>query len=296
MNSQKFTAEPQKTQRKRRGVLKKSLRFLCVLCGSAVNFLLPLECVATDLAPWHPKIFEFQPSVEVRSQHSRSIASDHGTFLKPLHANFINCSLAFPYYNWCGELELLSAASHRKHFDSATVTARYQLSNDVPGESFFSSVAGLSITSATRNALYDLSSFHHGKFETLLHLSVGKEMDDNQFWDSRIWGALGFGIADVGSPWAYFKLCAEKNYSDRSIFSIFLDGLYGFGKNALSKHKKFHGFGSIQHRSIDFCSSYSCLFEDGQKLSLGCRYRVYARNFPDHAISVFLTFLYPFGL
>lgn len=261
-----------------------------------LSIFLPIEGVAMDLAPWYPRLFEFQPSIEVFSQHSRSIASDHGTFLKPLHANFVNCSVAFPYYNWCGELELLSAVSKPRHFDNTSVTARYQLSNDVSGESFLSSVAALSVTSATRNALHDLSSFHHGRFEAIVHLSLGKEMDDNQFWSSRFWGTLGVGAADVGSPWIHFKLCAEKNYSDRSILSIFLESLYGFGGNALSKHKKFHGYGPIRHRSIDFCAFYSYILDGGQKLSLGCRYRVYARNFPDHAASISLTFLSPFAL
>lgn len=249
-----------------------------------------------DLAPWYPRLFEVQPKIEVLSQHSRSIASDHGTFLKPLHANFLNCSLAYPYYNWYGELELIWADSKHRHYDNTTVTGRYQLTNDVSGESFLSSVASFSVTSATRNALYDLSSFHHGKFEAIAHLSAGKEFDDNQFWNSRIWGTLGIGTADVGSPWIHLKLCAEKNFSDHSILSFFLESLYGFGGNALSKHKKFHGYGSIRHRSIDFGALYSHILDGGQKLSLGCRYRAYARNFPEHAASISFSFLSPFAL
>lgn len=249
-----------------------------------------------DLAPWYPRLFELQPSVEVLSQHSRSIASDHGTYLKPLHANFLDFSLAYPYYNWYGQIELLLADSKGRHFDNTTITMRYQLTDDVSGESYFSSIAGLSATSSTRNALNDLSSFHHGKFEVIAHISVGKELDDGQFWSSRFWGTLGIGTADVGSPWIHCTLNAEKNYRDHSTFSFFIESLYGFGGNALSKHQKFHGYGPIRHRSIDICALYSYILDGGQKLSLGCRYRVYARNFPEHAASISLTFLSPFGL
>ncbi len=249
-----------------------------------------------ELAPWYPRLFEFQPKIEVLSQHSRSIASDHGTFLKPLHANYLNFGIGYPYYNWYGELELIMADSKHRYYDNTIVTGRYQLTNDVSGESFLSSVAALSVTASTRNALYDLNSFHHGKFEAIAHLSAGKEFVDNQFWCYRIWGTLGIGAADVGSPWMHLKFSLENNFRDRSILGFFVESFYGLGGNALSKHKKFHGYGSIRHRSIDFGAFYSYIFDGGQKLSFGGRYRAYARNFPEHAASISLIFLSPFAL
>lgn len=266
-----------------------------------MNFLLlglPALCSATELSPWYPPIFQVQPSITFLTQHSTSIASSHGDFHRCLDANFLHGSLSGAYYDWYGELEVLLAQdTHRNFgFDSATGTIRYLLSDDVPGESFFSSVVGISIRSATRPALEDLSSFHHGKFEGMLHLSLGKEFSSDQNWNTRFSGILGLGVSDVGSPWIYGRLGAEKYYCLNQQMGIFLDGLYGFGGNALSRKENFHGYGPIKHRSIDLCAEYSYLFEYGAKATLGASYRLYAYNFPKQAYSISVSFLYPFGL
>lgn len=265
---------------------------------SFLLLFLPFFCAATELAPWYPPIYQVQPCITLLTQHSRSVASSHGDFEQPLHANFLHGSLSGAYYDWYGELEVLLAQEPQRHcgFDSAAGTIRYLLSDDVPGDSFFSSVVALSIKSASRRALYDLSSFHHGLLEGVLHLALGKEFSTGQYWSSRFSAVIGLGTADVGSPWIYSRLGAEMQQSVNQQLGLFLEGLFGLGGEALSRRRDFHGYGPIAHRSIDLCAGYSYLFAYGSKATLGASYRLYARNFPQQAYSFSISFLYPFGL
>jgi hypothetical protein len=252
---------------------------------------------AVDLAPWYPREFEFQPELDIRTQHSNDISSTHGDSHHPLHANFLTGSLGVPYYKWYGQVEVCLAESTQRYFgsDHATVTLRYQLSDDVADASPVSAVISFSGSTVTKRALYDLSSFHHGKFEGIAQIAVGKEFSSDQFWSSRFWGVFGLGSADVGSPWFHVKLCAEKNYCDLHRLSLFADCLLGMGGNSLSR-KHFHGYGSIAHRSIDLWVTYRHDFDCGLNATIGGSYRVYAYNFPKDAYSLSLSFLYPFGL
>ncbi len=264
------------------------------------SFLLGFSILsyATEFSPWYPNIFEVQPMIEILSLHSSQVASNHGNFHRHLNATFLRGSMSLAYYDWYGEGEVLLANDTHRDFgyDSCIGTFRYLITNDVPGDSFLSSTAGLSIISASRRALDDLSSFHHGKFEGLIHFSLGKEFSHDQDWDFRLWGTLGLGVADVGSPWGYCKLCAEKKYALNQQLAMFLNGLWGFGGDALSRKKHFHGYGPIAHRSLDVTTTYSYLFEEGLQATLKGSYRLYAHNFPKQAYSVSISLLYPFGL
>jgi len=263
--------------------------FFCVI--------FPLCSSAVELAPWYPRVFEVQPELGVRSQFSRKIASDHRNCHHSLHATFVNGSIAIPYYQWYGQVELEFADSSHRTFgvDHATMALCYQVLDDVSGVFPVSLVLSGSLSTATRAALNDLSSFHHGKFEGIVHIAVGKEFSSDQFWCSRFWGAVGLGVADVGSPWFHTKLCAEKNFCNQQRWSVFADGLFGIGDRTLS-YQHFHGYGPIAHRSVDLWMTYRREFDCGLRATIGGSYRVYAHNFPKQAISGLISFLYPFGL
>lgn len=253
---------------------------------------------AINLEPWYPRMFEIHPFLTGITQHSSSVQSPHGNFDHDLRANFLNCGAYVAYYDWSGELDLsLSESSLRSFgFDCFTCTGRYQIWDDVALVDPVSVVASVSLTAASRNALYDPSTFHHGKFESIVHVSVGKEIPYEQFWLSHFWGAIGLGTADVGSPWWHFYLCAEKNALDKHRWLVFIDSLIGCGGESLARNKPFHGYGPIAHRSVDLGIDYRYSFECGLKASLGYSYRLYARNFPKNTNSFSFTLLYPFGL
>lgn len=251
-----------------------------------------------ELAPWYSRMFEIHPFITGLTQYSSSVQSSHGDFDRNLHANFLNGGVHVAAYNWAGEIDLSLAESSKRNFgfDSITFTGRYQIWDDVALIDPVSVVATLSFSSASRTAVNDIASFHHGKFKTIAHISVGKEFPCQQFWLSRFWSAVGAGFADVGSPWWHFYLCAEKNIFDRHRWMIFMESLVGCGSKSLSRKKSFHGYGPIAHRSVDFGINYRFSLECGLKVSLEYSYRVYAQNFPKNTNSAALSLLYPFGL
>lgn len=256
-----------------------------------------MACFAINLAPWYPRVFEFQSQEAVRLQFSRSVASSRGDFHRSLSATFVEGSLGVPYYQWYGEVGLGLAGSSDRKFgvDQGTICLRYQLLDDVSDVYPVSAVLSTSLSTVTKAALNDLSSFHHGKFEGTIQLAVGKELSYNQFWSSRFWGVFGVGIADVGSPWLHLKLCAEKNFCDQHRWSIYVEGLFGMGGNALSC-RHFNGYGPIAHGSVDLWVMYRRDFDCGFYATIGGNYRVYAYNFPKNAVSGLISVLYPFAL
>lgn len=253
---------------------------------------------AVNLEPWYPRTYEINPFVTGITQLSTCVQSPHGNFERGLHANYLNCGVYAAAYEFGAELDLSLAESSIRSFgfDSFSCTGRYQLWDDVALVDPVSVIASISLKAATQTALNDIASFHHGKFETMMHVSVGKEFPCAQFWLSRFWGAVGLGIADVGSPWWHFYLCAEKNAFDKHKWKIFIDSLIGCGGESLSHCKKFHGYGPIAHRSVDLGVEYSYSFDFGLNASLGYFYRIYAQNFPKNTNSIAVTLLYPFGL
>lgn len=253
--------------------------------------------MAAVLAPWYPRMFEIQPEIEWSSQHSNGAACGHKNRAKSLNANFFQASAAAAVFDYAAEIDLRLAESTYRNFgyDSLTISGRYLLADDVSGASPFSAIATLSVSSAARTAVRDLTSFHHGKLEGILHLSVGKESACGQFWTSRYWGTVGLGMADVGSPWLHARLCAEINHMDRHSGLIFVDGLVGFGQKDLSLHH-FKGYGPIAHRSLDVGLNYKYAFEMGLNVDIGYSYRLVARNFPKHTNNFYLALGYPFGL
>lgn len=253
---------------------------------------------AINLEPWYPRIFEINPYATLLTQLSSAVQSPHGDFDRGLHANFFNSGAYAAYYDWGGELDVSFAESSERcfGFDSCGCTVRYLIWDDVALVDPLSVVASLSLRAVGKTALNDLSTFHHGRNEAVAHISAGKEVPFKQFWFSRFWGTVGFGIADAGSPWWHFHLSGERNACDKQRWRLFVDSLIGCGGRSLRCGKPFHGYGSISHRSVDVGADYRYTFESDLQATLSYCYRVYSRNFPKNTNSISLSFLYPFGL
>jgi hypothetical protein len=90
-------------------------------------------------------------------------------------------------------------------------------------------------------------------------------------------------------------LSYEKRVLEKHELKVFMDTLWGLGhKNLDLSH--FHGYGQIQHQSIDLGLRYSYLLEYFGSASLEYSYRVHSRNFPLHAHRVMAQLFFTFGL
>lgn len=257
-----------------------------------------VEAWSLELAPWYPEMFEIHPFVRGLTQHSSCVDSPKGDFDRHLHANYLEGGVYAAAFDWAGELNVLFGESSYRSFgfDRCMVTGRYQIWDDVALVDPVSIIASFSLSSASRIAVDDIASFHHGKCEAMAHISIGKEFPCAQFWLSRFWSAVGIGIADVGSPWWHLHFCAEKNVLDTQRWRIFMDSLVGCGGQSLFCTESFHGYGPIAHRSIDLGIDYRYSFECGVDASLIYSYRIYSQNFPKDTSSLSVFFVYPFGL
>lgn len=266
-------------------------------CLSAF-ILLPLAVFATDLKPWLDNFGELQFHGNYLLQTFHNVDVPGGPSRYNSYDKFYNFSIGGTVYNYKAEFESNFADTRHHSFglDNLRLTGNYLFLNDVTAESPVSLMAGLTVTQALRISLNDIGSFHHGLIETEAHISVGKEMVCWQFWTSRAWAVFGIGVADVGSPWLRFDFAWEKNFWDLQRIKAYVNTLWGLGHHSLHLNRPFHGYGDIQHQSVDIGLSYFYRFYFGGEVSLDYSYRVHARNFPKNVNMYKLCFDYPFGL
>jgi hypothetical protein len=257
----------------------------------------PTLLLGTDLRPWYPRYAELQPYILYRLQQFNRVSAKGHDFKRASLDHFLHFSLSGSIEPISVEIETAFANTRHQTFNFSDVrfTGRYQWLSDTVGDSA-SLVTGMTFTQSNKISRHDLSQFYHGGIQAEAHAALGKEWSCEQFWTSRIWGVLGLGFADLGSPWLRGDISWEINDWDRHSLGLFIHTLWGLGTHNLHHHKHFHGYGPIRHRSIDVGIEYNHTFEWGGIISLGYARRVFAHNFPQQANLGFFRFNYPFGL
>ena len=260
---------------------------LTLLTVSTITF-------ATERMPW----FERDLIIPLRASYIYQtypyVQASHGHFGHEAHDSFLPLSASIAYQDINAELELVFADTRRQHttLDCIRLTGLYRIWNDIIGDPL-SVVAGVTLTKAFSHSVKDPSSFHHGRIEAEFLVSAGRETSVEALWSTRWWGVLGLGIADHGSPWIRGELAWEKNWCDQQQLRLFVNTLWGLGRDNLHPCHHFHGYGPLNHQSIDLGARYSYVFESGLTLSAGFTRRIYARNFPVRANIVTLSLMYP---
>lgn len=213
-----------------------------------------------------------------------------------IRRSFLNISLSNSLPNFGLEIEATEARTRVQKgvIDQLKMTARYVWQDDIAGDPL-SITTGLSFIQAFRSSVKDISSFHHGQEEGELFLSLGKEISQQFTWSSRWWSILGLGIANKGSPWIRFNLAYEKRLWDKHELKLFLHSLWGLGHKRLHI-SHFHGYGSIQHQSVEIGLRYTHLLDYFGSASLEYSYCFYAHHFPVYAHRLCAQLFYTFGL
>lgn len=256
------------------------------------------------MKPWLDKTFEFQPQGSCFLQTYDKVDGSHGHSHRHATDCFYGLAVGLPIYYpgdfvFQGDIQLETTFANTRHrsfgLDNVKLTARYLFMDDI-SEDPVSVMFGVTGIQALRQALNDLGSFHHGLIEGEVHVSIGKECSDMEFWASRWWTVLAIGQADVGSPWLRVNAVWEKNLCNQHHFKLFMNTLWGLGNRSLHLNRHFHGYGSIRHQSVDIGFHYGYWFEYGVELSVEYTRRVYAKNFPENVNIFQVAFSYPFGL
>lgn len=266
-------------------------------CLAIIFFLLQIKNgEATHYLPWLGTSLEFdwQTSLLYQSYHSLS-SGNHGVKY-PSNDFFLQTSLSNSYDVYGIELEAVAARTRRQRgdVDHLRLTGRYVVQDDVAGDPY-SLTVGLGLIQAFQYSVKDVSSFHHGRGEAELFISIGKEFPLETSWYSRWWAIGGIGGAERGSCWLRFDLAYEGRWRERHEVRVFMNSLWGLGNQDLCRHH-FHGYGSIRHQSIDIGCRYTYLLDYFGNVSFCYSYRPYAYNFPAYAHHLWVEIAYTFGL
>jgi hypothetical protein len=256
-----------------------------------------IDIHATVFQPWLGNYLEFEWSTTAKYQHYDKLSKGANSQKYNSTAYFLQTSLSNAI-NPQFSVELETVFAHTKKqkntIDHFKATGRYVWLDDIRGD-FLTVTTGLSLIKAFRHSLKDVSSFHHGLGEAELFLSLGKEFSIGTNWDSRWWALTGIGIAEKGSPWLRFIAAYEKRWDKVHEFAGTLCSLWGLGHHSLKLYH-FRGYGPIQHQSVDLSLRYTYLIQYVGHLSVEYTYRIHGRNFPISLHSLWVHFLYTFGL
>lgn len=265
------------------------LLFFCVAKGEAIEL---------QYQPWLGPYLEFEFRSSLLLQHYQDVAST--SKLRHYSSNdlFLDFSLnnsIDPRFSLGVEATLAKTREQDACVDNLRVHGRYALLDDVAGEDMAVTVGAI-FTYAFENSLKDMSSFHHARGETEVYLSVGQECSGDYAWFSRWWVVTGIGTGmERGSPWLRANAEYESRLCGPHEWGMFVRSLWGLGHRRLCPHD-FHGYGPVQHQSIDVGLRYTYLIEFFGNLSAEYSYRPYARNFPAHTHRFLISLLYTFGL
>ena len=258
---------------------------------------LPASLFCIELNPWFGELFELETRFTYTLQQFNSVNTTCSKSDYSSYDSFYQLGAELPVLDYDVQLEAtaFNTRRHSLNLDDLSLTARYKLMNDIVGDPV-TLTSGITFTKVFKPGRRDIASFHHGGFESELHLAAGQENSWREFWTSRWWALIGIGMADVGDPWIRANMAWENNWCNQHRAGIFLYSLWGLGPRRLSLERPFHGYGRIHHQSIDLGFRYEYLFEYFGQLRMEYARRLYARNCP-RGVNIFMfSLLYPFGL
>ena len=265
--------------------------FLSLIC-----IFLQTDIHATDLKPWFAKHLQVQGLVDYRYQTYSSLDAPQASKKYSSDDSFVDASLIFVRDPFSLQVEAQFADTRKRNFDwdHVGLTARYLILDDNIGDPFSLS-SGLTLSRAWREAVNDISSFHHGQNEAFFHLAIGRQKVLENEWICRAWSVLGLGTADRWTPWIVADAAYEWINPCSSLrYKLFVNTLWGCGNHKL-RVEDFGGYSKINHQSIDLGLGITKQFDYYGTLSFNYSYRVYAHNYPNRASNFVVSYNYPFG-
>jgi len=258
--------------------------------------IFPSLAMSIDYSPWLGEMLVFDWRNTLLYQNYSEIDSDN--HLKNDSANdlFLTTSLSTSVLDFGLQIEATQAFTHRQQgsLDNLGATLKYVYWDDVAGDPF-SITLGLSLIQAFRWSVHDISAFHHGKAESELFVSVGKETACLDEWTYRWSSTAALGLADVGSPWLRFNWEYEYKWPEEDVWKVFCHTLFGLGDKSLNQYH-FNGYGAVEHQSVDLGVSYTYLSNYLGKICFHYSRRLYAKNFPANTNLFLIEIFYDFGV
>ncbi len=257
----------------------------------------PFFVSALEVQPWFGGLYEFHLQTGYMYDYYRSVegavvplgstSNDHHLFWDlDFHAA--------PSWDCDIDLHLIDTPRHHFGFETTAIQMRYQWLDDIVGDPI-TLATGFSARYVSDVSLRDVSSLYHGPAEFVINFGLGNEFVDNDQWRARIWFYGAFGQATFGSPWLEGLFGLDANVHEMHKFSIFFDGLHGFGRRHSLNIEHFHGYGKIYQRSIDIALRYGYQFGVWGTVKFTYERRLLAKLCPKNVNSFEISYLFPFS-
>lgn len=252
-----------------------------------------------EVAPWFIQDFEITTKSSFTYGYFNQVALKNHLTDDPTYNRFYKTSVFMSAFeDYFAELELgaFDTSSHSFNLEYGRLALRYLLLDDSTGYNTISLTLGLITTIPVKEAIYDISCFHHYYFEEELQLALGKQFDYSLKDFHRGFLLIGLGQATKGYPWirSLFHYEVVLNNSWRSYFEA--EYLQGLGNGNLNQVNPFLGYANINHKNVDFKLGLAYEWFPYMNLSFEYQVRGYAYNFPKNYQAGTFSLIIPFGL
>ena len=260
--------------------------------------LSPFCLIAFEYQPWFGKLLEFQWRSSYLWSHYHDVDQGFNPTTYSSTDQWLTTGFGIsPLPTWDIQIEsnFADTKRHSWAYLSTGAYVRSLLLDDVAGDPI-SWTIGVLLRSVNGHFLNDVSIPYHAHLNLELNTAIGRELDSLYDWAFRFWGLFGAGIGNRGAPWLSAMLNLETNIVDTHRFKLFADGYFGLGSQQGINIDQFNSYANISHQSVDLGLMYRYHFELWGALSASYAYRVFARNYPEHAHTISIEYRLPFSL
>ncbi|MEN9343411.1 MAG: hypothetical protein RLZZ453_198 [Chlamydiota bacterium] len=260
--------------------------------------LLPFAAHTLETRPWFHQLYEFDFETRFAYRHFSKVEGASVQLRSPLNDRELRMDMGFtpyPLFDVRAELEFAQVGSINWSFQSAALQSRLGIWDDIVGDPV-SITVGVDIRGVNGHLLKSVAVPYASEFNLELTCSCGKEWATGAFWRMHTYGFLAVGQGNRGYPWTRGSVVFQYNLLDTHRFTLFTDGLFGFGGKQHVDVDHFHGWAPFQHQSIDVGGAYGYHLGVYGTLTLTYSYRIFAHNFPEGVQSGMLAYTIPFCL
>ena len=255
-------------------------------------------CFGLEQNPWFGNLYEFRADTGFSYSYFNKVQGAKKNRAYPSNNYLVYGGLGFlaiEDFDLDMDIELARTPRQNFSFRSSALQARYRFLDDIVGDPV-SLVSGFNIRGVGSKSVKDISSPYASYLNFEVTTAVGKEKTIKDTWKIRGYGLAALGIAVHGDPWVRAHGTFEGNIADEHRLGLFCDGYFGLGGKNYVNVKHFHGWGYVQHESIDLGTFYVASLGVWGELSLAYSARVFAHNYPEYEQRATINYQIPFSV
>ncbi|MGR3973418.1 MAG: hypothetical protein QRY72_02435 [Candidatus Rhabdochlamydia sp.] len=257
----------------------------------------PLTVMAFEQEPWPSNLFEWKltPSHGLSQYSKLNKGPPQTAAIKNELTAFHLLFTPLPELQTDVEFQCAKSALYPMGYQSSAVQLRYQLLDDLTGDSC-ALTAALLLRTVDSKWLHDVSCPYAAPLELEFSTFVGKELDDVFFQRVKLFTGIQLGLGNQGAPWIHHVMNFETLLTLHQQLNCSLYSRVGLGNQIQIDPDDFEGYGFIKYRNIDVRFTYRYLIPIWGSLAIQYGKRVYARSCPQNLDFWQISYTFPFSL